>query len=84
MKWWALYLPWPKGVPTRRQLDQLRDGTKPVEFEQDRNRLIQLLKAFAARKSDFGQHVLFGHLTHREWMRMGYLHADHHLRQFGI
>jgi len=26
---------------------------------------------------------IFGPLTRAEWLRWGYLHADHHLRQFG-
>jgi hypothetical protein len=27
---------------------------------------------------------LFGELTPYQWLRWGYLHADHHLRQFGV
>jgi hypothetical protein len=29
-------------------------------------------------------HPFFGQMTEKEWMRWGYLHADHHLRQFGV
>jgi hypothetical protein len=28
-------------------------------------------------------HPIFGRITRAEWLRWGYLHADHHLRQFG-
>jgi hypothetical protein len=28
-------------------------------------------------------HSIFGSMTNQDWMRWGYLHADHHLRQFG-
>jgi len=28
-------------------------------------------------------HPIFGQMTEKEWMRWGYLHSDHHLRQFG-
>ena len=28
-------------------------------------------------------HPMFGPMTPEDWMRWGYLHADHHLRQFG-
>jgi hypothetical protein len=28
-------------------------------------------------------HPIFGRMTEAEWMRWGYLHTDHHLRQFG-
>ena len=27
-------------------------------------------------------HPFFGSMEHADWMRWGYLHADHHLRQF--
>ena len=27
--------------------------------------------------------ALWGKMSARDWMRWGYLHADHHLRQFG-
>jgi hypothetical protein len=26
---------------------------------------------------------MMGSLTHGQWMRWGYRHTDHHLRQFG-
>lgn len=29
------------------------------------------------------EHPIFGKMSHREWLRWAYLHADHHLRQFG-
>jgi hypothetical protein len=29
------------------------------------------------------RHPIFGELTDSERMRWGYLHMDHHLRQFG-
>jgi hypothetical protein len=29
-------------------------------------------------------HPIFGALSARDWLRWGYLHADHHLRQFGV
>jgi hypothetical protein len=31
-----------------------------------------------------GPHPMFGDLTSWQWMRWGYLHTDHHLRQFGL
>ena len=35
MKWVALYapIPWPKGVPTRPEMDQYVGGTAPFEFD---------------------------------------------------
>jgi hypothetical protein len=29
-------------------------------------------------------HSFFGRLSRTEWLRWGYLHMDHHLRQFGV
>jgi len=30
------------------------------------------------------RHPLFDEMSERDWMRWGYLHADHHFRQFGL
>jgi len=87
MKWIALYLPlpWPRGVPTRPEMDQQAGGTKPVEFERDRRELETLIERFIERPEsfEFARHPFFGKMTEFEWMRWGYLHCDHHFRQFG-
>jgi hypothetical protein len=88
MKWGALYLPmpWPKGVPTRPEVEQGIGGTAPVEFEQDRAKLLALLKEFCggATLLDSKPHPIFGPMSTAQWQRWGYLHTDHHLRQFGV
>ena len=87
VKWVAFELPlkWPKGTPTRPEVDPQRNGTQPVEFTRDRQELLQLLQRFTRQPRDFQwqEHPFFGPLTDAEWMRWGYLHMDHHLRQFG-
>ena len=85
VRWIALHtsLPWPKGVKTRPEVDPKRDGTKPLEFERDRNRVLQLLRRFASPETRCVAHPIFGPLTRDEWMVWGYRHVDHHLRQFG-
>jgi hypothetical protein len=86
VKWIALQVPvkWPKGVPTRPEVEQGLGGTPPTEFEADRARLLSVLDRFRGDEIDLSViHPFFGGLTVREWMRWGYLHADHHLRQFG-
>jgi hypothetical protein len=87
-KWIALYvpLPWPKGIQTGPASDQEKNGTRPREFAQDREKLETLLHRFTAETPDFqyAPHPGMGKLTTSEWMRWGYLHADHHLRQFGL
>jgi len=85
VRWIALHtsLPWPKGVATRPEVDPRREGSKPVEFESDRARTIQLLRRFASPEARCVPHPIFGPLTRDEWLVWGYRHVDHHLRQFG-
>jgi DinB superfamily len=73
---------WPRGVPTRPEVQQGAGGTVPTEFEHDRAVLLATLARFR-EGSLLIAHPTFGPMTVEEWMRWGYLHADHHLRQFG-
>ena len=88
MRWLALWLPlpWPHGVSTVPECDAKVDGTSPTDFERDKGDLLALLQRFTAQPNVVAQHAhpFFGQMTEKEWMRWGYLHADHHLRQFGI
>jgi Protein of unknown function (DUF1569) len=86
VKFIALRLPakWPKGVPTRPEVEQGAGGTAPTEFESDRAELLSAMERFCNRASDRTiPHPFFGPMSRQEWLRWGYLHADHHLRQFG-
>lgn len=87
VKWIVLYLPvpWPSGVLTRPEIDQLCHGTRPTNFAADRAELEALLERLAARRdhASWPPHPLFGRMSRAEWLRWAYLHADHHLRQFG-
>lgn len=88
IRWLALRapMPWPHGVPTRPEVDQFVGGTPPTSFALDKATLVTTMQKFASRPSTFpfNRHPIFGPLTHWEWMRWGYLHADHHFRQFGL
>jgi hypothetical protein len=86
VKWLALYLPlpWPRGVPTPLEIDQEAGGTKPQDFAGDRARVESQLRSFAAESAvRCPEHPVFGRMSSRAWLRWGYLHVDHHLRQFG-
>lgn len=86
MKWVALRAPfqWPKGVQTRPEIAQDVSGTPPVEFERDRARLVVIFDRFCEPSANLAPaHPFFGPMNREDWMRWGYLHADHHLRQFG-
>jgi hypothetical protein len=88
VKFLALYAPvkWPAGVKTRPEVEQGLGGTAPGDFESDRRNLLAVMQRFAAANRDFefAPHPIFGKLSESEWLRWGYLHADHHLRQFGL
>jgi hypothetical protein len=87
IKWIALYLPfrWPQGIDTRPEIDQLCAGTQPGQFDADVAQLAKLLERMTqvAANHAWPVHPIFGAMSRRAWMRWGYLHADHHLRQFG-
>jgi Protein of unknown function (DUF1569) len=84
-KWLALQFPkkWPKGIPAPPEIDQRIVGTPPADFEADRATLLSKLDQFARASRPWPPHPMFGAMTAAEWMRWGYLHTDHHLRQFG-
>jgi hypothetical protein len=88
VRWIALYAPlkWPHGVPTMAENDQERGGTPPAEFKRDVDELESIIRRVTSAQRDFkwGRHPLFAEMAERDWMRWGYLHCDHHLRQFGV
>jgi hypothetical protein len=87
VKWMALYAPmrWPPGILTRPEIDQLVTGTRPCDFASDVEQVEALVAVFLAAQTidRWPSHPVFGKMSRRDWMRWGYLHMDHHLRQFG-
>lgn len=87
IKWSALYVPlrWRTGILTRPEIDQEVGGTKPVEFASDVAQLEALVEFVATYGKDvtWQAHPIFGRMSKAAWLRWGYLHIDHHLRQFG-
>jgi hypothetical protein len=88
VKWIALHAPlrWPPRVRTVPEIDQQVAGTRPGEFAADLAQLEAALALFTGepRTFDWAVHPIFGPLSEREWLRWGYLHMDHHLRQFHV
>ena len=82
LKWIALRSPlkWPPGLPT-----PPRVNPQPGDFEADRRRAVEGLRAFAATPGDqlAAGHGAFGRMTEADWYRWAWRHTDHHLRQFG-
>jgi hypothetical protein len=88
-RWLALRAPvtWAKNFPTVPELDILRRGAPTGDFHFDaaRSTLITHIDRFCSCPGEhlLAEHPLFGIMSRDEWMRWGYLHTDHHLRQFG-
>jgi hypothetical protein len=76
------WLPWPKGVPTARELL----SGKPASWDADVAELRALVERLARRDRDapWPRHPGFGTLSRRAWGVLTYRHMDHHLRQFGV
>ena len=88
LKWLAIYGPvlWSRGWQTDASVDPKRDGTRPGEFEADRERVVDGMRkiATAADGELNPAHGLLGPLTTSEWQRSVYRHVNHHLKQFGV
>jgi hypothetical protein len=86
-KWMPLYAPvqWPAGIRTRPEVEQGIGGTCPTDFAADLAELITVMDTVTRHASEsWPPHPMFGPLSRRAWLRWGYLHVDHHLRQFGV
>jgi len=78
---------WPKAVfPAAKEYDQLKEGTKPTDFENDRQELLNLFKQLNLNDTvkPIPFHPSFGKLSHKQYARIVYKHFDHHLKQFGV
>jgi hypothetical protein len=73
-------------VPTVDGLNQVAGfGTKPKEFDMDKETLIAYLNKFLVteEKYKFSFHPYFGVIDKNQWDRLMVYHLDHHLGQFG-
>ena len=78
-------MPWPHSVQTVPESDARRDGTPPMEMAADLARLLEVMDRFTRQPLGYAlqSHLIFGRMTEADWMRWGYRHTDHHLKQFG-
>lgn len=85
LKWAALYVPlkWRPDFPTRPELDQCSLNLPLDDFDSDRRLAIALTERLSRAEVEGRRHPYFGPITRAQWLRWGWLHADHHLRQFG-
>ena len=84
MKFFALRAPlkWPPNVPTIPEL-KVGTATAPGEFGHDLAGALAGFDALVAARSLTANHPIFGAMSTDDWRRWGWLHVDHHLRQFG-
>jgi hypothetical protein len=85
MKWLALRsgLRWKKNFQTVPELKRAVTENSEVEFDVVVRAVIESMETLANGARCAVTHPMFGPMTEADWMRWGYLHADHHLRQFG-
>jgi hypothetical protein len=85
MKWVALRtgVRWPKNIETMPELKRAIGERSETEFDAIMRAVIERMEVLATGKRCAPTHPMFGPMTEEDWMRWGYLHADHHLRQFG-
>ena len=85
MKFMALRtgLRWPKNSKATPELIRALDECPETGFEELVGLAVAKMENVARATQLAPSHPIFGHMTTADWMRWGYLHADHHLRQFG-
>ena len=81
----ALWMPvrWPRSLPTVAGLERGRALVAPGWCAEDHAELMAAFEEFVGTRENRTAHPILGAMSPRAWMRWGYLHTDHHLRQFG-
>ena len=74
---------WPKNVPTTPELITALDEDCSATFSNCVGAAVNGMETLAAGARCADRHPSFGPMSLEDWLRWGYLHADHHLRQFG-
>ena len=76
---------WGKNMKTTTEVRQGGGGTCPGPFAADQARLLVTVASFSTcQRLAQAPHPFFGAMSADDWLRWGYLHADHHLRQFSV
>lgn len=85
MKWVSLRsgLRWPKNIQTAPDLKRAILEHSKTDFHVLVHATIDKMETLAKGTRCAPTHPMFGPMSEKDWMRWGYLHADHHLRQFG-
>jgi len=76
-------LTWPKNTDTTPELIRVLDEESTATLAELIDETVGKMEAVASGVRWRESHPMFGRMSAKDWMRWGYLHADHHLRQFG-
>ncbi|HEY9126072.1 MAG TPA: hypothetical protein VIM62_03055 [Acidobacteriaceae bacterium] len=76
-------IPWAKNFETVPALKRGAPGMQASSFSIDHTDAVAQLERFLRPEQRRVNHAFFGAMSFADWMRWGYLHTDHHLRQFG-
>jgi Protein of unknown function (DUF1569) len=72
--------PFKRSLPTDRSF--IMTGTK--EFENEKQKLLDMVNRFSEATMVDEPHPFFGRLTKEQWSKGTWKHLDHHLQQFGV
>jgi hypothetical protein len=69
-----------------KEVNPKKEGTKPVNFIDDRVDLVKLLDYVVNHQDDYSFQVypMVGQLSQKQWRKLIYIHLDYHLKQFGV
>jgi len=76
-------LRWPQNTPTTPELLVVLDREPSAPFAVLVEQAVGKMESLASGARCQASHPMFGRMSAGDWNRWGYLHADHHLRQFG-
>ena len=85
MKFAALWTgrEWAHGYKTTPLLKMALAAQAPGRLKEELALALEGVNGVAGGERLPATHPMFGPMTLKDWQRWGYLHADHHLRQFG-
>ena len=72
--------PFKRNLPT----DKTFIIANPEAFEEEKQKLIDMINSFSETAMSGEPHPFFGKLSKEEWSRGTWKHLDHHLQQFGV
>lgn len=84
MKFFLLNMKAPKEkAETFKEINTVANNINPTDFEAERANLKNKINKFTTATHFIPENKLAGKFSKKDWGKLNYNHADHHLRQFG-